>query len=358
MATCYRHPSRETGVSCSNCGRPICPDCMTTTAVGMRCPECAKQRTRVMRVRSATTVPRVTYALIAINVVVFLAEGKITATGGGVGNSVYQKGALLGSSETLVGHGVEHGQWWRIITGGFLHENLLHIGFNMYVLYVLGQMLEPALGSVKFGVVYFVSLLTGSLGALLVSPHSLTVGASGAVFGLMGAAAVEVRSRQIPLMQSGVGGLIVINLIISFTLSGISWGGHVGGLIGGALAATALQLGNRYRSQLLALCTCLLLGACAFAGSLVAAHSSSETYAPPLTAATRCAPDAPSCAECASASARARAASQPHGIATTICGSAEATSSHETTREGSPAFPSTSSAPASSISSGVQWPAT
>ena len=274
MATCYRHPSRETGVSCSNCGRPICPDCMTTTAVGMRCPECAKQRTRVMRVRSATTVPRVTYALIVINVVVFLAEGKITATGGGVGNSVYQKGALLGSSETLVGQGVAHGQWWRIISGGFLHENLLHIGFNMYVLYVLGQMLEPALGSLKFGVVYFVSLLTGSLGALLVSPHSLTVGASGAVFGLMGAAAVEVRARQIPLMQSGVGGLILINLIISFTIPGISWGGHVGGLIGGALAAGVIRLGDRHRAQALALAGCALIALASVSGAIAAAKSS------------------------------------------------------------------------------------
>jgi len=307
MATCYRHPSRETGVSCSNCGRPICPDCMTTTAVGMRCPECAKQRTRVMRMRSATTVPRVTYALIVINVVVFLAEGKITATGGGVGNSVYQKGALLGSSETLVGQGVAHGQWWRIISGGFLHENLLHIGFNMYVLYVLGQMLEPALGrlrfaaiyfiysatveerylteqfpdayppyrgSTKFGVVYFVSLLTGSLGALLVSPHSLTVGASGAVFGLMGAAAVEMRARQIALMESGVGGLILINLVISFTFSNISWGGHVGGLIGGALAAAVIQLGDRRRAQALALAGCALIALASVSGAIAAAKSS------------------------------------------------------------------------------------
>ncbi len=120
--------------------------------------------------------------------------------------------------------GVAHGQWWRIVTGGFLHENLLHIGFNMYLLYILGRMLEPALGRVRFGVIYGVSLLTGSLGALLVSPHSVTVGASGAVFGIMGAAAVEMRARKIPVMQSGIGGLILINLIISFTLSGISWG--------------------------------------------------------------------------------------------------------------------------------------
>jgi membrane associated rhomboid family serine protease len=278
MATCYRHPSRETGVSCSNCGRPICPDCMTTTAVGMRCPECAKQSTRVMKLRQASSVPQVTYALIAINVLVFLAEGGgvFTISGGGSSSSVFIKGALLGSSEApgLAGEGVAHGQLWRIVTGGFLHENLLHIGFNMWVLYYLGTMIEPALGRARFGLIYAVALLTGSLGALLVSPHSITVGASGAVFGLMGAAAVETRARQIPLMQSGVGGLIVINLIISFSLSGISWGGHVGGLIGGVLAALAIQLAARRRVPALAIVACVVIAAAAVAGAIATSKSS------------------------------------------------------------------------------------
>jgi membrane associated rhomboid family serine protease len=154
MATCYRHPSRETGVSCSNCGRPICPDCMTTTPVGMRCPECAKQRTKVMRIPSSvSTVPRVTYALIAINVIAFLAEGSGAFNlGSSASGSVVEKGALLGSSDFpgLAGQGVAHGEWWRIISGGFLHENVLHILFNMWVLYYLGTQLEPALGRVKF----------------------------------------------------------------------------------------------------------------------------------------------------------------------------------------------------------------
>jgi membrane associated rhomboid family serine protease len=281
MATCYRHPSRETGVSCSNCGRPICPDCMTTTAVGMRCPECSRQRTKVVRMRDVSAVPRVTYALIVINVIAFLAEGNVTLGSGGAGNSFYREGALLGSSEfpPLAGQGVAHGQWWRIVTGGFLHENLIHIGFNMYVLYLLGRMLEPALGELRFAVIYGASLLTGSLGALLVSPHSLTVGASGAVFGLMGAAAMELRARQIPVMQSGVGTLILINLVISFTLPGISWGGHVGGLIGGALVALLLQLGERLRRQALALAACVLIAAAAFAGAV--ASSKSSEVAPP-----------------------------------------------------------------------------
>ena len=287
MATCYRHPSRETGVSCSNCGRPICPDCMTPTPVGMRCPECAKQRTRVMRMREMSTVPRVTYALIAINVVAFLSEGRLTVTSGEGANDVNHKGALLGSSPLpeWAHQGVAHGQYWRIVTSGFLQENLLHIGFNMYLLYILGQLLEPALGSFKFAVIYGVSLLTGSLGALLVTPHSPTVGASGAVFGLMGAAAVESRARQIPALQSWIVGLIVINLIFSFTISGISWGGHIGGLIGGTLTALALQLGERYRAQALALASCAAIAVAAVAGCVATSKSSEvETVgASPLT---------------------------------------------------------------------------
>jgi membrane associated rhomboid family serine protease len=276
MATCYRHPSRETGVSCSSCGRPICPDCMTTTPVGMRCPECARQRTKVTRMRDIQTVPRVTYALIAVDVIVFPTEGNLTFSSAGAVHTVYLKGALLGSSALppLAGQGVAHDQYWRIVTGGFLHENLLHIGFNMYILYLLGQMLEPALGSIKFAVIYGVSLLTGSLGALLVTPHALTVGASGAVFGVMGAAAVEMRARQIPIMQSWVGGLILINLIFSFTLPGISWGGHLGGLIGGVLAALLIQFGDRNRAQALGFAGCAAIAAAAVAGSVATSKSS------------------------------------------------------------------------------------
>jgi membrane associated rhomboid family serine protease len=252
---------------------------MTTTAVGMRCPECSKQRTKVVRLRERSTGPAVTYALIAINVAVFLAEGRFTFASRGSVTSVFEKGALVGSELVERGgvihkEGVAYDQWWRIVTGGFLHENLLHIAFNMYVLYVLGQMLEPALGRLKFGLIYAVSLLAGSLGALLVSPHAFTVGASGAVFGLMGAAAVEMRSRQIPVMQSGVGGLILINLIISFSIPGISWGGHIGGLVGGAAAAAMLQLGARYRAQTLALAGCLAIAVASVAGSIAKANSS------------------------------------------------------------------------------------
>ncbi len=253
---------------------------MTTTPVGMRCPECSKQSTRVMTMRNMATRPRVTFALIAINVIVFLGEGSFTLSSQPTGK-LYEEGALFGSIRGVPTLGVAHGQWWRLVTNGFLHENLLHIGFNMWVLYYLGMMLEPALGHLKFGVIYGVSLLTGSFGALLVSPHALTVGASGAVFGLMGAAAVEMRARQIPLMQSGVGMLILLNLIFSFTVPGISWGGHIGGLIGGVLAALVIQFGDRYRSQALALAGCAAIAVVAVAGSLATSHASeAETTVP------------------------------------------------------------------------------
>src|SRR5207245_5792177 len=130
MATCYRHPSRETGVSCSNCGRPICPDCMTTTPVGMRCPECGKQRTQVKRLRDTASLPRATYALIAINVVAFFTEqGQGSLTGTGIHGKVVDEG-VLDRFDVSVNH-----QYWRLVSSAFLHVNLLHVGFNMYLLY-------------------------------------------------------------------------------------------------------------------------------------------------------------------------------------------------------------------------------
>jgi membrane associated rhomboid family serine protease len=236
MATCYRHPSRETGVSCSNCGRPICPDCMTSTQVGMRCPECAKQRTKVMRMRDTTARPRVTFALIAINVAVFLAEGKVTLASGGTGNDIYREGALLGSSElpSFAGQGVAHGQWWRIVTGGFLHENLLHIGFNMYVLYAIGSHVEQYLGRVRFLALYLVAGLAGSAGALVLTPLAVTVGASGAIFGILGAWLI-IEWQTTGRLAGNAMTWIVINLVLSFAIANISIGGHIGGLIGGIL---------------------------------------------------------------------------------------------------------------------------
>jgi membrane associated rhomboid family serine protease len=226
--------------------------------------------------RQIAHVPRVTYGLIAANVLVFLAEGHLTVSGQPLGSAVYEKGALLGSTAIpqFADQGVAHGQWWRLLTSGFIHENLLHIGMNMLVLYWLGMVLEPAIGSVRFAMVYFASLLAGSFGALLLTPHTFTVGASGAIFGLAGCAVVEMRARDIPIMQSGLGGLILINLVYSFAASGISIGGHIGGLIGGALAGIVLQLTDRRHSLELALAGCLVLSGLFFAAGVFTADSS------------------------------------------------------------------------------------
>jgi membrane associated rhomboid family serine protease len=267
MATCYRHPSRETGVSCSNCGRPICPDCMTPTPVGMRCPECARQRTKVRSVRSTSSDPLATYVLIGINVLAFLGSAAGgSGLGSGGGGRVFSDGALYGPAID-----VNH-EYWRLVTSGFLHAGILHIAFNMYVLYWLGTMLEPAIGRPKFVALYFTSLLAGSFGALLLEPNVLTVGASGAVFGLMGGAFVTQRLRGIDPMQSGIGPIILLNLALSFFISNISIGGHIGGLIGGAIAAFALErLSQGRRSEIVPLLACLVIAVVAVAGAIAVA---------------------------------------------------------------------------------------
>ena len=243
---------------------------MTPTSVGMRCPECSRQKTQVRTMGSLTPDPMLTYVLIAVNVLAFLGS---SASGGGLarggGGDAIANGALFGPA-------VEDGEVWRLVTGGFLHSGLIHILFNMYLLYILGGMLEPALGRARFAALYFTSLLFGSFGALLVDPLAYTVGASGAVFGLMGGAVVSMRARGIDPMASGIPALIGLNLVISF-LPGfnISIGGHVGGLVGGAIAALVLvQVGDRWRSPLPAVAICVALAAVAVAGSIAAAGSS------------------------------------------------------------------------------------
>jgi len=241
--TCYRHPDRETGVSCSSCGHPICPDCMTPTPVGMRCPECASQRTRV--VRNPTGEPGgfeafpATYVLIAINVIVFLVE--IASGGGGLGSV----GGQVLEDFGLYGPLVAEGEWYRLVTSGFLHASIIHIGFNMFLLYMLGRLLEPALGTSRFLALYFASLLAGSLGALIVEPNALTIGASGAVFGLAGATFVIARGRGMEALAGQIGFLIPFNLVFSFVSPRISIGGHVGGLIGGVICALIIVAGER-----------------------------------------------------------------------------------------------------------------
>jgi membrane associated rhomboid family serine protease len=241
--TCYRHPDRETGVSCSSCGRPICPDCMTPTPVGMRCPECASQRTRVVRNPTGTpgfqSTPA-TYVLIAINVIVFLIE-----IANGAGGLFSTQRSQFFFDFALFGPLVAEGEVYRLVTGGFLHANLLHVGFNMFLLLILGRLLEPALGTPRFLALYFASLLAGSFGALVLDPNAFTIGASGAVFGLAGAVFIIARGRGMDALAGEIGFLIVFNLVWSFVAPNISVGGHIGGLIGGAICALAIVAGER-----------------------------------------------------------------------------------------------------------------
>lgn len=245
---------------------------MTPTNVGMRCPECSKQRTKVMRMREMTSAPRVTYALIAINVIAFLAERNQFTLSGGPSGTLVNEGFL--SRYTIAS---SH-QYWRLVTNGFLHEDILHIGFNMYLLYLLGLMLEPTIGSTKFAAVYFTSLLTGSFGVIL-STAAQSIGASGAIFGLMGYAAVELRARGHRVMETSIGTLIVFNLALSFILPNISIGAHIGGLIGGVLAGFALRKAEDRRMRTLGFAACLLLSVAAVAGSIALAGVSGTGFA-------------------------------------------------------------------------------
>ena len=269
ITTCYRHADRETAVSCSSCGRPICPACMTPTPVGMRCPECSRQKTKVHTAATLTGGPQLTYALIAINVAVFVATmasaGRLTGTSG----SIYEHGALYGPA-------VANGDWWRIVSAGFLHASLLHIAFNMYFLYFLGTLLEPAIGKLRFGIIYFVSLVGGSFGALLLSPDAVTVGASGAVFGTMGAAILALRSRGIDPWQSGLGITLVLNLAITFLIPNIAIGGHLGGLAAGfAVGWLMFEVGDRRNVSTNLVCAVsVAIGVALFVGSILLAQSS------------------------------------------------------------------------------------
>jgi membrane associated rhomboid family serine protease len=285
MATCYRHPDRETAVSCSMCARPICPDCMTSTPVGMRCPECARERTRVAQGPAASMAkpPYVTYALIALNVLAFLflltgtgadplgGGGTVTVEYGLCGDGVGD-GGVCRTNDAIVA--TDGGEVYRLVTGAFLHGGLIHLGLNMLVLFILGRLLEPGIGGARLAAIYFVSLLGGSLGALLMNPDQVTVGASGAIFGLMSAAFIIARQRGMQALSNEIGGLVLINLLFTFTIPNISIGGHLGGLVAGALAAVVLTAGERQEGApgltiqiggLLALAVASVLGALSIA---------------------------------------------------------------------------------------------
>jgi membrane associated rhomboid family serine protease len=259
---CYRHPNRETYLTCSECGRPICTDCMRHAPVGIRCPEHANiGAPRPSAVRTARQVrgtimghpAPATTALIGLNVLVYLIT---VGQGGGLGSpggSLYDKGALVGSA-------VGHGDYWRLVTAMFLHAGLLHIASNMFALWIIGTAVEYRIGTERYLLLYFVSGLAGSAGALVFPllhsggtltihyyPDLPTVGASGAIFGMMGAWLVLDYLATGSLAGQAMT-LIVLNLVLSLAIPNISVGGHAGGLVGGILGTLALMK-TRYRRQ-------------------------------------------------------------------------------------------------------------
>jgi membrane associated rhomboid family serine protease len=234
--TCFRHPGREAWRRCTRCGRPACAECLVQAQVGSHCVECARLSRPDVRTRARYWTARqptlATYTLMAINLAVFawLAfQDPDSLTGQG---NITQGQFDLGLAKPLL----EQGEWYRLVTAGFLHFGILHIAFNMLLLFQLGQLLEPAIGRIRFALLYFSALLAGSAGALLLQPNTLVGGASGAVFGLMGAAFVGLRHRGVNPLTTGIGTVLLLNLLITFTIPGIAIGGHIGGLVGGAIA--------------------------------------------------------------------------------------------------------------------------
>jgi membrane associated rhomboid family serine protease len=228
---CYRHPDRQSFVLCQRCGRTICPECQTQAAVGVHCPECVREsRASAPKTKSRFRTafrpgsgrPVVTLTLIALCVVVFLLQLLTGVRSGPVSQTLLYHPIL-----TLI-------EPWRIITSVFAHGSIFHLAFNMYTLYIFGQMLEDALGRARFLTLYLLAGFGGSVAVLLLAPGSAVLGASGAIFGLMGAFVV---------IQRGLGGqnrglLVILGLNLVFPLlvpgSAISWQAHVGGLVVGA----------------------------------------------------------------------------------------------------------------------------
>ena len=241
---CYRHPDRLTGRACTRCGRPSCADCLTPAAVGSLCPECLRSgRAPVaqrLRFWSAGQFDAVTKALVAVNVAVF-AVAAIWGGGDPFGTTkLHELGGVIGPSlrdgTGTVYRGVADGAWWRLFTSGFLHYGPIHLAMNMYVLWIIGPSLERELGRGRFLAVYVAALLGGSAGALIISPNNLSAGASGAIFGLFGAFAMGLWKRGINPFRTSIGTTLLLNLGLTFLLrTYISVGGHLGGLVAGAI---------------------------------------------------------------------------------------------------------------------------
>ncbi|MFJ1972648.1 rhomboid family intramembrane serine protease [Streptomyces sp. NPDC087903] len=262
---CYRHPDRETGIRCTRCERPICPECMVNASVGFQCPDCVRgasgggpaptaARPRTIAGGTVTADPRlVTKILLGINVAVFIAVK--------VSPSLLDHLVLVGTwppAPFTPTQGVAEGEWYRLVTSMFSHEAYWHLAFNMLSLWWLGGPLEAALGRARYLTLYLVSGLAGSaLTYLLASPIEASLGASGAIFGLFGATAVLVRRLNYDMRP--IIALLVINLIITFGWSSIAWEAHIGGLVAGVVTGYAMVHAPRERRTLIQYGTCALV---------------------------------------------------------------------------------------------------
>jgi len=265
LPTCYRHPDRETGIRCTRCERPICPECMVSASVGFQCPECvrggsgtghspATTQPRTLAGGTVTADPRLlTKLLVGINLAVFLVQLS-------VGDSFTDRFDLFGRA-WLSGQfqGVAEGQWYRLLTAMFLHGSYIHILFNMLSLWWIGGPLEAALGRARYLALYFVSGLAGSaLTYLLVDANEPSLGASGAIFGLFGATAVLLRRLNYDMRP--VIALLAINLIFTFNPAfNIAWQAHIGGLVAGVVVGYAMVHAPRDRRALIQYGVCALV---------------------------------------------------------------------------------------------------
>jgi membrane associated rhomboid family serine protease len=236
---CVRHPDRPTGLACTRCGRPSCPECLREASVGYQCVDCVHQGAR--EVRRGTTVagaapgvrPLVVPSLVALNVLAFV------VTVAQAGDLERNDRSALFAAWALSPGTVADGEWWRLVTSGFLHFGPLHIVFNMFALWVIGRDMETLLGRGRFLAVYLLGMLGGAAAVMLLyEPDDYVAGASGAVFGLMGGLAVALLRLRRPLNQ--VIGLLAVNLALGFFVPGISWQAHLGGLLAGAAATAVL----------------------------------------------------------------------------------------------------------------------
>ncbi|MFG3294943.1 rhomboid family intramembrane serine protease [Streptomyces sp. NPDC048179] len=269
LPMCYRHPDRETGVRCTRCERPICPECMVSASVGFQCPECvrgtapgqsgpppAAAQPRTIAGGTITADPRLlTKILIGINIAVFLVQLS-------VGDSFTNRFDLIGQAwfpQYGDVEGIAQGQYYRMLTSMFLHDssNYMHIVFNMLSLWWIGGPLEAALGRARYLTLYLVSGLAGSaLTYLLAAQNQPSLGASGAIFGLFGATAVLIRRLNYDMRP--IIALLVINLIFTFS-GGIAWQAHIGGLVAGVITGYAMVHAPRERRNLIQYGTCALV---------------------------------------------------------------------------------------------------